>query len=72
MIISNLQNLRHKKINPKTKAYYTQDEVCEVVGISNAHYRRLERGKFKSVSISMLEKLTDFYDCSVGDILVIK
>lgn len=63
MIIINLYNVKWKR-------KYTRKEISEQTGLSPATITKLTRGEHVDMKISTLEKIAEFFGCSVKDIIV--
>lgn len=63
MIIVNLYNIKWKK-------KYNRKELSAALGMSPSTITKLTRGEHVDVKLSTLERICDFFDCSIHDILV--
>lgn len=63
MIIVNLY-----KIGWKRKI--TRKELAEAINVSPTTITKLTKGEHVDVKLSTLEKLCDFFECSIHDILI--
>lgn len=63
MIIINLYNIRWKR-------KFTRKELSESIGVSPTTITKLTKGEHVDVKLSTLEKICEFFDCSIHDILV--
>lgn len=53
----------------KTNKLVTQEEVADFVGMTPQAFSKWVRNEVKSYSVETLDKLCEFFDCEVGDIL---
>lgn len=53
----------------KTNKLVTQEEVADAVGMTPQAFSKWVRNEVKSYSVDTLDKLCEFFDCEVGDIL---
>ncbi len=63
MIIINLYNIKWKK-------KYTNKELAEYSGLSTTTITKLTKGEHVDMKLSTLEKIAEFFGCSVKDIIV--
>jgi len=63
MYIVNLYNIRWSK-------KYTQDEIIKATGLSKKTVNQLFSGKYYNYQLSTLEKIADFFECNINDILI--
>ena len=63
MIIVNLYNIGWRR-------KITRKELAEAIGLSPTTITKLTKGEHVDVKLSTLEKLCEFFECSIHDILV--
>lgn len=63
MIIINLYNIRWRR-------KFTRKELSEAIGVSPTTITKLTKGEHVDVKLSTLEKICEFFECSVKDILM--
>lgn len=63
MIIVNLYNITWK-------TRYTNKEIAEGTGLSQATITKLTKGQHVDLKLSTLEKIAKFFGCSVHDIII--
>lgn len=63
MIIVNLYNIGWRR-------KITRKELAEAIGVSPTTITKLTKGEHVDVKLSTLEKLCDFFNCSIHEILV--
>lgn len=63
MIIINLYNVKWKR-------KYSRKEISEKTGLSPATITKLTKGEHVDMKLSTLEKIAEFFGCSVKDIIV--
>lgn len=57
------------EMQAKTNKPITQADVAKYVGMSPQAFNKWIRNDVKSYSVETLDKLCEFFDCEVGDIL---
>ena len=63
MIIINLYNIGWRR-------KITRKELAKAINVSPTTITKITKGEHIDVKLSTLEKLCDFFDCSIHDILV--
>ncbi len=63
MILINLYNIGWKR-------KITRKELAQAIGVSPTTITKLTKGEHVDVRLSTLEKICNFFDCSIFDILV--
>ncbi len=63
MILVNLYNIGWKR-------KITRKELAQAIGVSPTTITKLTKGEHVDVRLSTLEKICNFFDCSIFDILV--
>lgn len=63
MHIVNLYNIRWKR-------KYTQEEIRLATGLSKATISNLFSGDYHDYQLSTLEKISEFFNCEIKDILI--
>ncbi len=63
MYIVNLYNIRWKK-------KYTYNDIEKATGLSKATISNLFSGDYHDYQLSTLEKISEFFNCEIKDILI--
>lgn len=63
MHIVNLYNVRWKQ-------KYTQEDIRLATGLSKATISHLFSGEYHDYQLSTLEKISEFFNCNIEDILI--
>ncbi len=57
--------------NRRDRRNWTYEEISKVTGISPGTLVRFARQRHKMVDMTVLAKLCDFFECELGDLLVV-